>query len=680
MVVRENDPDGPATGVTLSNTVRGIRDSAAYGLLSLVCAVAAWPAHGEELRVTGSPEHPVQIRVDLPHPALLDVGARLRSFLDVRGYDVVPRVGTLSEPLDPSAPVWILILTESLDDGKLAESVNAGGSAEREGFHLTAGLRASAPYVFIRGRTALGIRAGAARLMARVRNRPGRGLFLDAGGESGAPFFGLRIANVSQTAFRQCPEGSPFKSTTDFLTWDRARLAAYPELFWQFGFNGLEVSEARGYGPCETEGDVARTRRVLHVLMDAARRLGLNVTFNQWGQSLFREGENLCWRDPKERGVMESVFRRLAYDYAERTDRLIVHVGDPGGCARNGCDGYREPQEIAAYAVGAFRRLHPGVRGVLSAWSAMPLWSPSLRPLDMSNYELAARHAAFGRALPEGVKWMDATYMPADFGVALHKWHNADQAAALRGAGRPVDIWGWYLADQEMLDDLWLCMRILDRKFSALPDAASAEVRSFSIEHCFHGWPQIINLYVAGQKMWNPRRPLGVIEREFCAAAFGPDNADAMTAVYEACEAGNVNERGYGEFRDPATDRLPEVLGTPEYARQARAALAKLETVKLPDGWIPNFTLPVTPQSFIDMLGARLRLLAHLSETKEQVDAARRREGASTDEREKAAAEIKRRALETLPEEPLDPTWRQDEAVVRKGYQSLTWRERIERL
>ncbi|MEK6838230.1 MAG: hypothetical protein AABY08_00640, partial [Candidatus Thermoplasmatota archaeon] len=59
-----------------------------------------------------------------------------------------------------------------------------------------------------------------------------------------------------------------------------------------------------------------------------------------------------------------------------------------------------------------------------------------------------------------------------------HKWYNADQSAALRAAKRPVDIWGWYLADQEMQNDLWLNMRILDRKFSTLPDTAAKEVRS----------------------------------------------------------------------------------------------------------------------------------------------------------------------------------------------------------
>jgi len=158
------------------------------------------------------------------------------------------------------------------------------------------------------------------------------------------------------------------------------------------------------------------------------------VSFSTWGDCPYDEGATYCWNDPKERAGLMQYIEEMGRIYGPYADHVNVHIGDPGGCTRNGCDpSYETPQQITnAY-------------------------------------------------------------------IAMHRVQDA---------------------------------------YSKLPDSARDKIRINSCEITFHGWPQIINQYCAARLMWNPKENLEVLEREFCSAAFGPANADAMVALYQACENG----------------------------------------------------------------------------------------------------------------------------------------------
>jgi hypothetical protein len=281
---------------------------------------------------------------------------------------------------------------------------------------------------------------------------------------------------------------------------------------------------------------------------------------------------------------------------------------------------------------------------------------------DMANVK------EFGKPIPDGAKFLDDSFMPKDVSVSLNRRYNSDQAEAIIAAGREVGIESWYVADMEMINNLCINMHTVDEVVGSLPDEARDRVRSETIELCFDGWPQIINQYVGGRKLWDPRRPLRDIEKEFCVATFGPENADAMVDIYEACENG-----------DPQVTARPipnpDNFGTPEYNARLRKVLAEAETVKLRPGWKPNFAFPVPAQKFVDMMTARLRLIAAVSDAREKYDAVKQHGGSPSE-----LAQVKIDALRSLPYLPIDPLFRQDESIVRPTYKSISFAEMIQGL
>jgi hypothetical protein len=207
--------------------------------------------------------------------------------------------------------------------------------------------------------------------------------------------------------------------------------------------------------------------------------------------------------------------------------------------------------------------------------------------------------------------------MPKEIGIALHRWYDRDLARIVRRSGRPLEIWEWYLSDFEMVLDMTLNMTMIDRYYSALPERASREVRGINSEMCFHGLPNVINNYIAAQKMWDSRRDLEEIMCEFCAGMFGESNTEAMVAVYHACEKFGHPERCWA-YR-PETDLLPDVFGTAAYNRELHRALKMSGTVRVSPN--PRFTQATNPQALYEYLMRNLSLISIFSHAEQQIRA-----------------------------------------------------------
>lgn len=531
-------------------------------------------------------------------------GGWLRGFLAGRGYPVEPSLAT--EMGEDGPPVWVL---ETRDACPSARSLGVNTSflekARADAYVLRVSKQRGRPVVAVVGRTSQGVRSGVARLVALMSERDGK-LLAPETQEERTPFFPIRRLHVCPTGrIAQgndwcAAQGLPTDRTwadTLWTTWTDDRLKTYAEQLWLLGFNSVEVAEIRGYRGVFSDEDLAKSiTPKLIVFMKALRENGLQVSQFIWGQSLFVEGENLCWNSPDERKTMEKEFRRLAETYGRYVDHIVVHVGDPGGCTRNGCDAYATTQQIATFLLNEYRKVNPNVTATLSTWA----------------------NEGFLKGSPN-TKFLDETYSPKELSIALHRWYDVLKCDMISGAGRECDIWGWYLSDYELALDMGLFMRRLDHYYSSLPRAASRKVRAISTEINFSGWPQIINAYVSGQKMWSPQRKLADIEREFCAGVFGDKNAEAMVAIYQACES-YVHPDRYLWFI-PSTDCLPEVFGTPEYNRQLRKALALARKVEI--GGTPRLTTATDPQALFDYLVRNLNVISVFSEAQEKLDLAR---------------------------------------------------------
>lgn len=168
--------------------------------------------------------------------------------------------------------------------------------------------------------------------------------------------------------------------------------------------------------------------------------------------------------------------------------------------------------------------------------------------------------------------------------------------------------------------------------------------------------------------------------REFCTAAFGPNNVDAMYELYRVCEIGwDYDVMGKAYEYVPFHNQL----GNPEVNQRLRKALQLAETVKIADDFKPNFAFPVPVQKYVDMLKARAKLTLALSEARYKVRQTRAeglKERLSKKQIAEKVQQIKDEALDNLPHLPIDPLYRQDETTINPAFKLKSFAEMIREL
>lgn len=524
--------------------------------------------------------------------------------------------------------------------------------------------------VYLVGKTVSGLRAAISRFISKMLN-DGEKLYIKQGREEKSPFINIRLATLAPTARRQIEIGSVLQDA-NYELWSESRLRAYPELFSQFGFSGIQVMEIQGYG--SIKGDyLKKAQHAVKTLMLGAKDLDMFVSLDQWGDCPFVEGQAYCWEDAGERKVLEKFFTDMAGRYGSLVDHIYIHVGDPGGATHKGCTKFKTPQLLTQGIWDIFKKQNPKVLATMSTWANPSFWKHSPVPVDLSNYAapFQAEKKAFGQPISNNAKFLDTTWMSQKIGIALHRTFNQQQANMIEEAGRPVDIWAWYLGDMEMHNNITLNTSNIDKYYRLLPQNASKQIRTQTIELCFHGWPQIINTYAGAQKMWDPYRNMGEIEKEFCTAAFGPANAEIMLALYRSC----ANPWDYDVWKQP-NEHLPRPadIGTITGNKRLRGILSDTDKIKFPKNWKPNFAFPVDVQQYVDMLKARLTYLLAYSEAMQKVKQAR------AEGNEAKVEEIKKKAIAALPSLPIDPLYQKEGSSSKPHYKLEGWSSYINKL
>lgn len=584
--------------------------------IAVISALPAAAGPAIQIVISGSPKQPVRI-ICGQSAEMAKTGSYLRDFLIARQC---PANVVTNGKLDATSSATQLVLATASSLPTLAPSVVApkfakGARDEAYVLDVRAGKQGST--ILLIGKSMTGVRAAAARFVCKLANS-GKQLTISSGKEQADPFIKRRLVFVGNPARRQVPFGSPFKDA-DYESWPTSRIRAYPEIFWQFGFNGLQAGEYRGYGSVP-DSNLPRIRKALQTLYLGAKDYNLFRSMFIWGDCLFDEGVTYSWNNGTERKIMRLYQKDIARDFGPLIDHFIIHVGDPGGCSRDGCDLYKTPQDITASMLEQFRMVNPKINGTLNTWANSYFWRKSPIKLDMANYgPIFAGMGAqqeFNEPVPNGAKFMDSSFLPKDAGIAMNREYNESQADMIRSHNRPASIWSWYIGDNEMINTYWFTMQHTDAMLSKMPDKARDQIDWETHEICWHGWPNIISTYVGSQKLWNPRRPLLDIEREFCVAAFGPQNAKAALSLYHAVESGWSQ-----------SIPMPANWGTPSYHAELTKVLQHANGIKFPAGWKPNFAFPVPAKSYIEMLTARVKLMRAVSIAKLQIDSARRRYG-----------------------------------------------------
>lgn len=148
-----------------------------------------------------------------------------------------------------------------------------------------------------------------------------------------------------------------------------------------------------------------------------------------------------------------------------------------------------------------------------------------------------------------------------------------------------------------MIDGSKLYTKTITKYFDSLPGKAAEQIDWISLEHCFHGLPMRINMYLAGRKLWDPKESTDVIISDYLRAMYGAENEDYLRTVFETVEEGQ-NEVRYGMVEK---DKYP-VPNKKTFLPKIKKAQEALSKVKISDGWIPNFTPVVFPLEDIKTL------------------------------------------------------------------------------
>lgn len=594
----------------------------------------------------------------------------LRDYLELRTNKVDMRIYSR---MQKETKTCQFILATEQDIKELAGTdVKASftSNAHPDSYILDAQQTKTGSVIYLIGKTSSGLRSAVNRFVCKMIN-DGERLYLKRGREEKSPFINIRLAMIAPTARRQIKIGS-ILDDANYELWNEERLRAYPELFSQFGFSGIQIAEIQGYG--HISGDyLKKAQKAVKTLALGAKDLNMFVSLDQWGDCPFVEGETYCWEDAEEKKILEKFFTEMAQRYGSLIDHIYIHVGDPGGATHKGCTKFKTPQLLTSGVLNIFKKQNPKILATMSTWANTEFWKHSPVSVNLDNYAepFQTKSLAFGQPIPDGAKFLDDTWMPKEIGIALHRTFNQQQADMIEKAGRPVDVWGWYLGDMEMHNNITLNTENIDKYYKTLPQKASKQIRIQTIELCFHGWPQIINTYAGAQKMWDPYKNMKEIEREFCTAAFGPANSEAMLALYHAC----ANPWDYDVWGH-ADEHLPRPadLGTQAGNTRMRNVLAEAETIQFPENWKPNFTFPVSVQRYVDMLKARLTLLLIYSQAMMEVKQAR----AVGDEKKIAA--IKKNAIDSLPSLPIDPLYNEDGSTAKQYFGLPGWVDYINKL
>ena len=454
---------------------------------------------------------------------------------------------------------------------KLGVDLSPLAGLRDEGHIISSTLWKGKPVIYVVGKTDSGIEAGVEYLKSKfICEVASKGYKVTSPDLKLVrnPFFKVREATL-------CPTGRAFpkQPEVNYENWQDDQLKLYPEFLKACGFNSIQFMElityhaknktwTGGYRNGIPKGKtIDDIQHVLHTLMDATHNQGMRVSQYIWGSP---PGDGNRWDDPKTRPARAEFYDEIARRYGKKVDHVITHWKDEGSEG-----GYETPLTATMYMRDQFKKYNPAIEVTCDAW-----WNADLYK-GISTEKFATR----------------------DIGIAIERWYDEKRADQIINSGRKVGIWGWYLSDFEMTNGSKLYTKTLTKYFDSLPQKASSQIDWISLEHCFHGLPMRINMYLVGRKMWDPKESSEEIIKDYLASTYGIDNLEHMRLVYETVEEGQKEVR-YGmvnKDKYPAPDKST-------FIKKVKAAQDALSRVKIKNGWKPNFTHVVSPEEDIKNL------------------------------------------------------------------------------
>lgn len=327
------------------------------------------------------------------------------------------------------------------------------------------------------------------------------------------PFISRREVILSDPFDAYVVNGRAIQDRYTWQLWPMARMERYIDMLCEFGFNSIQLSElAEDYGCVGYRLSERQLGDKLHAVSRYAKSKGMTRSLFVWGSGATdvkkSRGKLLDWTFfhpcPCVKGgnaALDAHYRKQAR-HAPHFDHIVTHWGDPGGCRGGKCT-IRTTMELHNRLAGAFRKRNGDIATTFSLWV-------------MHMPEFGGRWPGY-----ESVRTiLDAGILPPDVGLAQHGRFRLNEAKTIAAAGRRAGVWGWYLADDEVMPSIHVHKTILGEYFNAMPPSAGRLLEWHSIDSNCHAL-NVHNLYLAGQLLIDPTRIADALLAEYCRRAFG---------------------------------------------------------------------------------------------------------------------------------------------------------------
>jgi hypothetical protein len=381
----------------------------------------------------------------------------------------------------------------------------------------------------IAGQTDQGIKRGIYHIMQNLTLRKGK-LLLRNYSISGTPYilyrgshlggytrrvFGLEDPNIGGST----PVTAPSEQIhwNHFDNWDVERVADYLDMLDFFGYNMIETSyrlylrEERARSPEEEE----KEQRWLDAFLGNARRNGLRLQI-QFNGTMFGPGGSIPYG--KETKIKyEEFYSRVGRIAGPHLDSVVTHWVDAGGwksTKENPCT-IELLQDLHVQIDGAFRKVNPNIETMLSLWF-----------LDHRSYKFWEGY--------EGVETiLNSGRIPPHIGISQSRTYQPVEARKIIDAGHKLGVWGWYIADHELVYTMHVHTHPLRNYFRNLPKEAGESLYFHTLSNC-QAETNIYTIYLGARMMWNPRNDPEVYLREVASLVYGPKNE---AVVFQALKA-----------------------------------------------------------------------------------------------------------------------------------------------
>lgn len=389
----------------------------------------------------------------------------------------------------------------------------------------------------ILGQTDKGVKQGIYSVLRHLRVSDGR-LLVDQPTAQSSPFIKLRVSHVGgamsqpfdRTTGARLPKALP--PTTQQLDWNHIdrwgpeRVGDYADLLDFLGYNGIEEPPAF-YAPESADAQSPARRKILrdHVVANGM------ISIAKIDGTLFDQNERAIPYGNDTKARYDAYYRAMAESAAPYNDIVLTHWVDAGGWKSSDdhpCT-IELLQDLHMRIDAEFKRVNPKIRSVLSLWN-----------LANPNYQRWLGYKGVETILSSGK-------IPADVGIALHKTYNANDAKKILAAGHPVSVWGWYLADQELVYTMHVHTHLLGDYFHKLPDDARDAI-DFHVLDNNQRETNLYSIYVGAQLMWNPHADPDALLREIARVVYGPKLEEPVFRALKAIadvRCGDGQCRGY---------------------------------------------------------------------------------------------------------------------------------------